>query len=59
MLNFVKFTDLKERDLTISYEIERLYGNLPFAIPRLQPQTELSNFPLYTCSHIPFSDSTY
>ena len=31
-------------------------GNFPRAIPRLQPQTELSIFPLGTCSHGPFSN---
>ena len=46
-------------ELTKLCNVKRPYGNLPCAIPRLQPQTELSNFPLNTRSHIPFRNSTY
>ena len=34
--------------------IQRPHGNLPYAIQRLQPQTDLSDLPFHTCSRISF-----
>ena len=40
-------------------KILRPCGIFPCAMPPLQPQTELSSFPLRRCSHTAFSNSTY
>ena len=59
MANVVEIEFKKGEELTVLYNVKRPCGNLPYAIPRSQPQTELSNSHLHTSSHISFRNSTY